>query len=154
MCADEKRANPARTGVLSDRRERRTSLLAATALRSRWEMPASPHRCLPASVTPRLRSPRISHDFLLVLPETVNRVETHLSHRKQTIGHLSTRDVPAHSYFRNFFAPPGELLRRTNFKSCRAEVPPSFVGASERYVQSFGTQAPRMRRLGLWYGRQ
>jgi len=30
------------------------------------------------------------------LPETVNRVETHLSHRKQTVGYASTRNVPAH----------------------------------------------------------
>jgi len=38
------------------------------------------------------------------LPETVNRVETHVSHRKQTSGHTSTRNVPAHGYFRVLFA--------------------------------------------------
>ncbi len=38
------------------------------------------------------------------LPETVNRVETHVSHRKQTIAHASTRDVPAHENFRKTFA--------------------------------------------------
>ena len=30
------------------------------------------------------------------LPGTVNRVETHVSHRKHTLGYTLTRDVPAH----------------------------------------------------------
>jgi hypothetical protein len=38
------------------------------------------------------------------LPETVNRVETHATHRKQTTAHTSTRDVPAHDFFRQSFA--------------------------------------------------
>jgi len=36
------------------------------------------------------------------LPETVNRVETHLSYRKQTTAHASTRNVPAHLLFAIF----------------------------------------------------
>jgi hypothetical protein len=39
-----------------------------------------------------------------VLPGTVTRVETRLSHRKQTTGHASTRNVPAHGFFRQTFA--------------------------------------------------
>jgi len=36
--------------------------------------------------------------FFSCLPETVNRVETHVSHRKQTTEPLSTRNVPAHAF--------------------------------------------------------
>jgi len=46
------------------------------------------------------------------LPGTVNRVETHVSHRKQTIGHASTRNVPAHGYLRVFFARVPALAGR------------------------------------------
>jgi hypothetical protein len=38
------------------------------------------------------------------LPETVNRVETHVSHRKQKTGYPSTRNVPAHAKLRFSFA--------------------------------------------------
>jgi hypothetical protein len=44
------------------------------------------------------------------LPETVTRVETSLSHRKQRVGYASTRNVPAHGFaplFRDFRAPGG-----------------------------------------------
>jgi len=48
-------------------------------------------------------SPRITRR-LPFLPGTVTRVETHLSHRKQTPGHASTRNVPAHAIFRLAFS--------------------------------------------------
>ncbi len=56
----------------------------------------APHR-FRAKAYPRVRhsavttyySPRATHRLL---PETPNRVETHVSHRKQTIGYPSTRD--------------------------------------------------------------
>ena len=46
------------------------------------------------------------------LPETVIRVETHLSYRKQTTAHASTRNVPAHGYFRVLFARVPAFARR------------------------------------------
>jgi len=46
------------------------------------------------------------------LPETVIRVETHLSHRKQTTAHASTRNVPAHGYFQVLFARAPAFARR------------------------------------------
>ena len=44
----------------------------------------------------RSEPPRVSRR----LPETVNRVERHLSHRKQTLEHPSTRDVAAQTFSR------------------------------------------------------
>jgi len=131
MCAEEKFANPARIGVLSDHRERRTSLLAAAAPRGRRGNSASPPHDMgtwveaqgfsPAtnvrasapflsrrftraksSVLPSSHSP-LSTRHCPFLPETVTRVETHVSHRKQTTGQAFTRDVPAHGYFRVLF---------------------------------------------------
>jgi hypothetical protein len=46
------------------------------------------------------------------LPDTVNRVETHLSHRKQTTAHASTRNVPAHDYFRVLFVRASAKMAR------------------------------------------
>ena len=53
-----------------------------------------------------------NHDSRITnLPGTVTRVETHLSHRKQTTGHASTRNVPAHGYFRVLFARAPAIAR-------------------------------------------
>ena len=57
------------------------------------------------------------------LPGTVTRVETHLSRRKQTTGHASTRNVPEHRYFRILFAPQahrklGPLGARALLQAC------------------------------------
>jgi len=191
---DEQFANPARIGVLSDRRERRTSLLATAAPPSRKYTSAPPlenrilgglsfrvcvttplfvrarlqpcrkhrnikaalaaevprssfsHRLRSSAITTRAKarflSVRLSHPGLpgrlstrakcslsvstnhhspltnrIVLPgvpktprvlgwlpETVTRVEMHLSYRKQTIAHRSTRNVPAHEKIRLPFA--------------------------------------------------
>jgi hypothetical protein len=55
-----------------------------------------------AGWTPRaIRAP---HFRAAVLPGTVNRVKTPLSHRKQTTAHPLTRNVPAHRSFRRGFA--------------------------------------------------
>jgi len=63
-------------------------------------------------------SPLTNHAFL---PGTVNRVETHLSHRKQTIGHTSTRNVPVHGCFRVLFAANDEFQHLAEAKYCRAK---------------------------------
>jgi hypothetical protein len=47
------------------------------------------------------RSPVTNRAFL---PGTVTRVKTRASHRKQTIAHLLTRNVPAHLFFLTFAA--------------------------------------------------
>jgi hypothetical protein len=59
--------------------------------------------------------------FFEILPETVNRVETNVSYRKQKTGHLSTRDVPAHG-----FAPsslPVPVAQRAHQVSRRCLTP-------------------------------
>jgi hypothetical protein len=167
MYVNEQFANPARIGVLSDHRERRTPLLATAAPPGRKHTPSPPenrtlggrsfssaitrraearHRsrwftrakyslfsnCLSMSLLPHARAARyrvLSGHLPLApgpgdepvsrspvwgrcrdarqcpwLPETVNRVETHLSNRKQTAAHRSTRDVPAHGKLRLSFA--------------------------------------------------
>jgi hypothetical protein len=60
------------------------------------------------------------------LPGTVNRVETHVSHRKQTIAHASTRNVPAHAKFRKNLA--SEKLKCSAGLSSPAGFPHARLG--------------------------
>jgi len=69
------------------------------------------------------------------LPETVNRVETHPTHRKQTMAHASTRDVPAHNFSCNSGWQVGVTRRKCSCAArlavCYSEgVPPSGKRAS------------------------
>ena len=57
------------------------------------------------------------------LPETVTRVEPHLSHRKQTTAHASTRNVPAHGYFRVLFARVHAFARRAASATRKKQIP-------------------------------
>jgi hypothetical protein len=84
------------------------------------------HSGLPGRLFTRAKFPVLSssHSPLVAshlpfLPETVNRVETHLSPRKQTTAHPSTRNIPAHAKLREIFA---RSLRLERMKRSAARV--------------------------------
>jgi len=93
-----------------------------------------------------------------ILPETVNRVETHATHRKQTTAHTLTRNVPAHQFLHQSFALCG-----TTPNPCRAEDPgatiksrclsaPLAASYSARALQASAGPHPRLRpRAALGY---
>jgi hypothetical protein len=86
------------------------------------------------------------------LPETVNRVETHVSHRKQTIAHASTRDVPAHENFRKTFARES-LESRAAYPGCSRSTSssPAALPRAWRGLQS-AEGAPKISAFMEFFG--
>ncbi len=82
-----------------------------------------------------------NHDSRLanhrVLPGTVNRVETHATHRKQTTAHRLTRNVPAHRFLHQSFAD-----RAGTRGPCRAEEPVPSSGRTGATFKSPCFSAP------------
>ncbi len=82
---------------------------ATARSRSRWFIRAKSSLFVPTNDETRFTNQ-------VVLPGTVIRVETHLSHRKQTTAHTLTRNVPVHAFLHQSFAS-----RASTHDACRAE---------------------------------
>ncbi len=102
---------------------------ASARFLSRWFTRAE-SSVLPPSYTPLVTRHCIN------LPETVTRVETNLTHRKQTTAHRSTRNVPAHGNFRSAFAATS--LRSTpRFCAQPSAVPGLRLTSLHDWVKNF-----------------
>ncbi len=65
-------------------------------------------RCVTRAMSSVL--PPIARPYARALPGTVNRVKPSLTHRKQTIAHASTRNVPVHDSRAELFATDSPSL--------------------------------------------
>jgi hypothetical protein len=102
MCADAKLESKALHAAARSSKPPLWKLAVPGPLprRARHAFDIAPHQPLPGSLEHLVVcQPLVTRlSSLPLLPETVTRVETHLSHRKQTTAHVSTRDVPAHRF--------------------------------------------------------
>jgi hypothetical protein len=107
------------------------------------------------SVLPSSHLPRTAC-HLPVLPETVIRVETHVSHRKQTTGHASTRDVPAHNFcvFSRRIPTAGETPPlQENVPSRRAQSALALCSLGGRSFSSVINSLAKARYRSRWFTR-